>query len=365
MYQKGSMHRAAVAAFAAIVVACFGTPGIAAATEGTGDSLVDPIEDADVVLVGQAQDVHPGRVVNGCQFTAATVRVEEVILGELPPSAPGDLTVEFVGDCKEIGALGGAVPAERAIWFLVNKGAWLREFVIPKSGDFSAEDAYWRPLEPDAFAVDHAGALAKHGAGSIELPSVTFDEYVGELRDSAYLRPNFEPQPPIGLGIWFTGQVYLAAAVLFVVALLAAVWAVIVHGVARRVGLVVAGVALVGMGVAVAGGPRLARNVDFAGGIVGRTEVVASVRAGTLEHVESDDYALPTGLEDLSEDHVVQAISGPPTMAFFFTQAFFSPDPYCGYEYAQVPEALVLDPLGSGGGGAEDLGDGWYWICAS
>jgi hypothetical protein len=52
-------------------------------------------------------------------------------------------------------------------------------------------------------------------------------------------------------------------------------------------------------------------------------------------------------------------------MAFFFTQAFFSPDPYCGYEYAQVPEALVLDPLGSGGGGAEDLGDGWYWICAS
>ena len=52
-------------------------------------------------------------------------------------------------------------------------------------------------------------------------------------------------------------------------------------------------------------------------------------------------------------------------MAFFFTQAFFSPDPYCGYEYAQIPEALVLDPLGSGAGGAEDLGDGWYWVCAS
>jgi hypothetical protein len=322
--------------------------------------------DADVVLIGRAQDVRPGRVVNGCQFTAATVRVEDVILGELPPTAPGDLTVEFVGDCKEVGALGGAVPAERAIWFLVNKGAWLREYVIPKSGDWSAEDAYWRPLEPDAFAVDNAGALGVHGTGSSELPSVTFDEYVGELRDSAYMRPNYEPQGPIGLGIWFTAQVYLAAAALFAVAVLAGLWALIVHGVARRVGLLVAGVAVVvGMGVAVVGGPRLARNVDFAGGIMGRTEVLASVRAGTLEHVEYDDYALPTGLEGLSEDHLVQAVVGPPTMAFFFTQAFFSPDAYCGYEYAQVPDALVLDPLASGAGGAEDLGDGWYWICAS
>jgi len=100
-------------------------------------------------------------------------------------------------------------------------------------------------------------------------------------------------------------------------------------------------------------------------GTAGRSAVLESLRAGTLEHVEYDDYALPTGLENLSRDRVVQAIAGPPSMAFFFTQAFFSPDPYCGCEYAQVPEALVLDPLGSGAGGAEDLGDGWYWVCAS
>jgi hypothetical protein len=359
------MHRAAVAAFTAIVVACLAAPGITRAAEDAGDTYVRTVEEADVVLIGQAQEVRPGRLENGCQFTAATVRVEEVILGELPSPASGDLTVEFVGDCKEVGALGGAVPAERAIWFLVNKGAWLREFVAPKSGDWSGEDVYWRPLTADAIAVDRAGAIGKHGPGSDWFGSGTFDQFVDGLRESEYLRPNYESDPPIGLGFWFSAQAFLAADLFLVVALLAATRAVIVHGAARRVSLVVAGIAFVGLGVVVIGGPRLARTVDFAGGIAGRTAVLESIRAGTLDHVEYDDYALPTGLEHLSEDHRVQAIAGPPAMAFFFTQAFFSPDPYCGYEYAQVPEALVLDPLGSGAGGAEDLGDGWYWVCAS
>lgn len=169
----------------------------------------------------------------------------------------------------------------------------------------------------------------------------------------------------MALGIWFSAQAYLAAAAAFVVALLAAVWAMIVRGGARRFGLVVAGIAFVGACIAIAGGPRLARTVDFAGGLHGRTAVVEAIRAGSLEHVEYDDYALPAGLGNLAGDRAIQATAGPPTMAFFLTQVFFSPDPNCGYEYAQVPEALVLDSLGSGGGGAEDLGDGWYWLCAS
>jgi len=139
----------------------------------------------------------------------------------------------------------------------------------------------------------------------------------------------------------------------------------IVRGRARRFGLAVAAIAFVGACIAIAGGPRLARTLDFAGGIHGRTAVVEELRAGGLERVEYDDYALPTGLEGLAEHEVVQATPGPPTMAFFLTQVFFSPDPYCGYEYAQVPEALVLDPRGSGWGLAEDLGEGWYWVCAS
>lgn len=364
------MHRTTVAVLLAIiVVARFATPGIARATDDAGEWYDDPIVDADVVLIGTAQTVRAGRVVNGCQYTAATVRVEEVILGELPsPSpapAPDDLTVEFVGDCSTVGTLGDAVPDERAIWFLINKGAWLREFVLPKSGDWSAEDAYWRPLEPDAIAVDNVGALEKHGDGANWLPGGTFDGFVNELRDSAYMRPDYESKSPVGLGIWFSAQAYLAAAAAFVVALLAAVWAMIVRGGARRFGLVVAGIAFVGACIAIAGGPRLARTVDFAGGIHGRTAVVEALQAGRLKRAEYDDYALPAGLENLARDGAIQATAGPPTMAFFLTQAFFSPDPYCGYEYAQVPEALVLDPLGSGGGGAEDLGDGWYWLCAS
>lgn len=361
------MHHVAVAFLLAIIVAArFATPGTVHAADDAGDWYDDPIADADVVLIGQAHDVRAGRVVNGCQYTAATVQVEEVILGELPTSAPPDLTVEFVGDCATVGTLGGSVPAERAVWFLINKGNWLRDHVTSQSGDWSAEDAYWRPLEPDAIAVDQAGALGKHGEGPNWLPGGTFETLVDEVRDSAYLRSGRDAAvTPVGLGFWFSAEAYLAAAALFVVALAAAVWAWIVRGRSRRVGLVVAGVAFVGACLAVAGGPRLARTVDFAGGIHGRTAVVEALQAGSLERGEYDDYALPRRLEGLARDGVVQATPGPPTMAFFLTQVFFSPDPYCGYEYAQVPEALVLDPLGSGWGLGEDLGDGWYWVCAS
>lgn len=53
--------------------------------------------------------------------------------------------------------------------------------------------------------------------------------------------------------------------------------------------------------------------------------------------------------------------------AYFFVRTTgFSPDPYCGYEFAPFPDMLVLDPFGSGQGVAEPLGvDGWYWVCAS
>ena len=198
------MHRAAIAAFTAITVfGCLTTPGIARAAEDPGVTFVDNVAEADVVLIGQAREVRPGRVVNGCQLTAATVRVEEVILGELPSSAPGDLTVEFVGDCKEVGALGGDVPAERAMWFLANKGAWLREFVVPKSGDWSEEDAYWRPLEPDAIAVDRAGALAKHGNGANWLGTGTFGRPgpIGRPAEPRRLALEPDPVPDLRVGL--------------------------------------------------------------------------------------------------------------------------------------------------------------------
>lgn len=359
------MHRALAATFAAFVVgASLAIPGIAHAAESPDDTYVDSVARADLVLVGQVLDVRPGRLVHGCQLTAATVSVEEVILGEATAATPEQVIVEFVGDCVEVGALGGAIPAERTIWFLVNKGSWLREFVTPMSGDWSEEDDYWRPLAPDAMAVDRDGRLEQHGVGSAWLPSVTFSEFIAELRDSGYLRSN-EPQVPVGLGIWFSAQAYLGAAALFVLASLGGAAALMTRGSRRRVGVVIAGIAVVGMAVALVGGPRLARTVDFVGGLVDRTAVVESLRAGSLDHLGLDDHALPAGFEQLSNDGVVHGTVGPPTMAFFFTQAFFSPDPYCGYEYAQIPDALVLDPLGSGAGRAEDLGNGWYWVCAA
>ncbi len=360
------MHRATIAVLLAIAIAPgLACPGAVRAAAESGDSYVSSIEAATVVVIGTALNAGAGRVVNGCQYTAATVRVEEVLLGELPSPAPADLTVEFVGDCVTVGGLGDAVPRERAIWFLINKGTWLREFVVPRTGDWGAEDAYWRPLRPDAIAVDHAGALEQYGAGANWLPRGTFAAFVSELRDSAYMRPDHQPQAPVGLGIWFAAQAYLTAAAAILIALLAGLWALIRRGRGRRFAALGAALALAGACIAMVGGPRLARTVDFAGGIHGRTAVVEALHVGSLTPAENDDYTLPAGLESLAREGVVQATPGPPATVFFLTQVFFSPDPYCGYEYAQVPEALVLDPLGSGGGGAEDLGEGWYWVCAS
>lgn len=59
-----------------------------------------------------------------------------------------------------------------------------------------------------------------------------------------------------------------------------------------------------------------------------------------------------------------EVLSYRPLTVFFRTWAGAGPDPYCGYEYADEPAALVADPYGSGHGEVEDIGNGWYWLCA-
>lgn len=95
--------------------------------------------------------------------------------------------------------------------------------------------------------------------------------------------------------------------------------------------------------------------------------IVASVDAAGLTLRDIDfRMALPS---------MTDAIDGPTERAdmyrtrsgaFFLRWTFFSPDPYCGYEFTRTAGDLDLDPLGSGQGAAEPLGvPGWYWVCAS
>jgi hypothetical protein len=347
------MRQAATGILWAVVLVAYLVSPATASAAGPYDSgsYTDRVADADVVVVGRAIDASAGRVVNGCQLTGVTVHVEDVVLGTLPSPAPADLKVEFIGDCRTVGSLGDAIPTDRAVYFLVNKGRWLREHVVPTSGDWSAEDWYWRPLAPDQLAGDDS-----------DHPSL--DAYVDELRESEYLRSSAgSVMRPVGLGIWFAGQAYLLSAAMAVVAFAAAARALTIHRSVRRAGLVVAGLATLAAVAVFAGGPRLARAIDFAQGLAGRTEVVEAIRSGALAAKSGGEVVLPEGRRNLAIGGVVVASPTEPTMVFFHTQSFFSPDPYCGYEYAQIPDALDLDPLGSGVGAAEDLGHGWYWVC--
>ena len=96
-----------------------------------------------------------------------------------------------------------------------------------------------------------------------------------------------------------------------------------------------------------------------------RKRIVELIRSGQL--TERDEYhqlVLPSQLAGASKDGLLE-VQDDPFMVFFITWTGFSPDPYCGYEYAPDSGSLDPDPLGSGQGHEEPIGDSWYWICAS
>ena len=76
------------------------------------------------------------------------------------------------------------------------------------------------------------------------------------------------------------------------------------------------------------------------------------------------EYVLPVGASGLSVDRTVYLIEDCGPEVFFLTLTGFSPDPYAGFEYVPAGCTPEPDPLGSGQGITEDLGDGWYWIQA-
>jgi hypothetical protein len=96
-----------------------------------------------------------------------------------------------------------------------------------------------------------------------------------------------------------------------------------------------------------------------------REEIVEMIRSGQLtERNEFQQLVLPPQFAGASQGGLLE-VRDDPFMVFFITWTGFSPDPYCGYEYAPDPGSLDPDPLGSGHGDEELIGDSWYWICAS
>lgn len=95
-----------------------------------------------------------------------------------------------------------------------------------------------------------------------------------------------------------------------------------------------------------------------------RVQIVELVRDGQLtERDEFDRLILPADLARASIGGRLE-VRADPFMVFFTTWTGSSPDPYCGYEYSPTDFGVDPDPLGSGEGEAESIGDSWFWICA-
>ena len=91
-----------------------------------------------------------------------------------------------------------------------------------------------------------------------------------------------------------------------------------------------------------------------------RVEVVQMIQTGELTNRdEFNRVILPDDIADTSLTGWVE-VREEPLMVFLITWTGSSPDLHCGYEYSADPGAVVTDPLGSGTGNAEPLGEGWY-----
>jgi hypothetical protein len=108
-------------------------------------------------------------------------------------------------------------------------------------------------------------------------------------------------------------------------------------------------------------------RLDLALSRASREEVIRLAASGSLPASERyGGYVMPTDAAGLSVyGNVDVADSACGQRFFFMTLTGFSPDPYAGFEFVPTGCEPEVDPLGSGSGVAEPLGDGWFWIEAS
>ncbi len=313
-------------------------------------------------MVGEARAIQPGRVLNECQTSAVTVDVEQVLTGSGVTEGES-IVVELPGDCESVLAFDAAVPTARAIYILQNKGFEMRRTQPATSIDRTRREmAYWRVPAGLPMPYDSGGRVALFGpSGSFldEDAGHRFSFLVSGIGELDYMAPEppaerVEGVPLFWIFVWpavlatFLGGVGVTVIGLWVTR-------------RRRWPLRVMGFALAlvaAFGVVLWGATplaRLLRDIDFAGQRAEMQATVDEIRALGLPADDFGQYGYA--------DYVIGE-SGR-LMVFFFRAAAFSPDPYCGYEYASYPDLLEVDPLGSGDGVAEDLGEGWYWVCAS
>lgn len=181
------------------------------------DSLAAMTAHADAVVVGTVVSTSPGQQIEGgCGFTQATVRVESLVAGHLPPFAEENLTLQYF-DCGTLPRLGIEIPAERSIFFLRNLRTDLRQ-AKPDATQAELDAAWplWRLVILAGSGIDRAGRVhfpILNNATFLEpFEAIPFADFVARVRSLGRVLPNTatdtlarDPSSPAPIGPLLAG----------------------------------------------------------------------------------------------------------------------------------------------------------------
>ena len=153
------MRRAFLAAVLLLIVVPAGVHAEAEEVEHY-DSLEAITEGSDAVVLGHVVDVRPGRRAGGCGNAAATVQVDALLAGTLPPPSRDQLTLEYFDFCGGVPDLEASIPRAPGVFFLRNKGVDTRMFrPDAPAAEIAIESAFWRTVIMAGTVVNRNGAV--------------------------------------------------------------------------------------------------------------------------------------------------------------------------------------------------------------
>ena len=170
------------------------------------DSLEGMTAGADAVVLGHVVDVQPGRVFGGCGNAAATLRVDALLAGKLPPVARDELTLEYFDFCGDLAAAAEEIPREQGVFFLRNKATDVRMFQPGASqAEIDAEAGFWRTVIMAGTVINRNGTSHAPSTYNAEFlaaaEGLPFDDFVRTVQAFGGLtvEPEAAPEPSFPL----------------------------------------------------------------------------------------------------------------------------------------------------------------------
>ena len=227
------MRRAFLAAVLLLIVVPAGVHAEAEEVEHY-DSLEAITEGSDAVVLGHVVDVRPGRRAGGCGNAAATVQVDALLAGTLPPPSRDQLTLEYFDFCGGVPDLEASIPRAPGVFFLRNKGVDTRMFrPDAPAAEIAIESAFWRTVIMAGTVVNGNGAVdvpeTMNAPFLADLKGLPFDDFVREIATIGGL--SAEPvEPAADPATASTGPLPLPEPILIAAAIASAILAVILIG---------------------------------------------------------------------------------------------------------------------------------------